>query len=228
MPVARRRTCPSSILPTPAYAVAGGPTQDQSRDLMQAGPLLPTLAVNRSFMAEFIAAAPPCFALGLVEVEGKPCALVALRPGQAIPSSVTAKGFRFGHALLGTDSWEVVHFGFEFYGFGTFHALINPSDPVARAVLGAMVRTGDYFFFAPSSDRSTTAFRSDMGAGSLAGLKANMARIRASTTNDAQYEGAASQFARRPEPPGTMLRWVCRANTDHLDLRHDRLVLNPA
>ena len=95
--------------------------------------------------------------------------------------------------MLGTISWEMVHFGFEFYGFGIFHALINPSDPVARAVLGAMVRTGDYFF-APNSDRSTTAFRSDMGAGSLAGLKANMARIRASTTNDPGQH-------RSPRPP---------------------------
>jgi len=189
---------------------------------------LPKLAVNRQFMSEFIAADPPCLALGLVEVEDIRCALVALRPREALPRSVTDGGFGFGHSLLGSSSWEVVHFAFEFYGFETYNALINPSGPVAKAVLDTMVRTGDYFFFAPSSDRSTTAFRSSMGKDNLAGLKANMARIEASTTSEAQYRLAVSQFEKRPEPPGILLTWVCRGNTDHLDLVHDRLVLNPA
>ena len=109
---------------------------------------LPELAVNRSFMAEFLDAEPPCFALGLVEMGGTRCALVALRPEQSIPRHVTAGGFRFGHSMLGGIGWEVVHFGFEFYGFRIYNALVNPSDPVARAVLGTMVGTGDYFFFA--------------------------------------------------------------------------------
>jgi len=189
---------------------------------------LPKLAVNRQFMSEFIAADPPCLALGLVEVGDIRCALVALRPREALPRSVTDGGFGFGHSLLGSSSWEVVHFAFEFYGFETYNALINPSDPVAKAVLDTMVRTGDYFFFAPSSDRSTTAFRSSIGTDNLAGLKANMARIKASTTSEAQYHLAVSQFEKRPEPPGTLLTWVCRGNTDHLDLVHDRLLLSPA
>ena len=46
---------------------------------------LPALAVNRGFMAEFIETDPPCFALGLVKVEGTRCTMVALRPEQAIP-----------------------------------------------------------------------------------------------------------------------------------------------
>ncbi len=41
---------------------------------------LPQLTINRSFMAEFLDADPPCFALGLVEVGDTRCALVALRP----------------------------------------------------------------------------------------------------------------------------------------------------
>jgi hypothetical protein len=49
-------------------------------------------------------------------------------------------------------------------------------------------------------------------------LKANMARIQASTTTDTQYRLAVSSFAQRPEPPGTMLTWVCRNNPDYLDL----------
>jgi len=189
---------------------------------------LPKLAVNRQFMSEFIAADPPCLALGLVEVGDIRCALVALRPEAALPRSVTAGGFGFGHSLLGASSWEVIHFAFEFCGFEAYNALINPSDPVAKAVLDTMVRTGDYFFFAPSSDRSTTPFRSSIGTDNLAGLKTNMARIEASTTSEAQYRLAVSQFVKRPEPPGTLLTWVCRGNTNHLDLVHDRLVLSPA
>jgi hypothetical protein len=190
--------------------------------------MLPELAVNRSFMSAFLAAEPPCLALGLVEVDNPRCALVALRPEQAIPRHVTAGGFRFGHALLGAERWEVVHFAFEFYGFTTYNALINPSNPVAKSVLATMVATGDYFFFALATDRSTTAFRSDMSAPSLAGLRANMARIQVSTTSEAQYQAAVLRFAERPEPLGTMLTWVCRGEESYLELEHDRLVLRPA
>jgi len=189
--------------------------------------MLPKLTVNRRFMSEFIAEDTPCLALGLVEVEDKQCALVALRLEEAIPRDVSAAGFRFGHSLLGTSRWEVVHFGFEFYGFETYNALINPSDPVEWSVLETMVRTGDYFFFAFDSDCSTTAFRSDIGTTNLAGLEANMSRIQGSTTSEAQYRVAVSQFKKHPEPPGTLLTWVCRGDTDYLDLALDPLVLSP-
>jgi len=108
-------------------------------------PALPKLTVNRQFMAAFLAEQAPCLALGLVEEGIGRCALIALRLNQAIPREVSAAGFRFGHALLGTSRWEVVHFAFEFYGFATYNVLINPSDPVARPVLSTMVETGDYF-----------------------------------------------------------------------------------
>lgn len=190
--------------------------------------MLPELAVNRQFMSEFIVAERPCFALGVVEVGETRCALVALRPEEALPRTATAGGFGFGHSLLGASGWEVVHFAFEFYGFETYNALVNPSDPVARTVLETMVRTGDYFFFALDSDRSTTAFRSSIGTDNLAGLKANMARIQGSVTSEAQYSSAVSRFEQHPEPPGTLLTWVCRGNIDHLDLARNRLVLSPA
>lgn len=194
---------------------------------MSAG--LPELAVNRGFMAEFVAAEPPCFALGLVEVEGTRCALAALRPEEAIPRHVTAGGFAFGHALLGGEGWEVVQFGFEFYGHTIYNALVNPADPVAKAVLEAMVATGDYFVFTLDADRrGTTAFRTGLGAPGLAGLRANMARIRASTTSEAQYRRTVAAFQRRPDPPGTLLAWVCRGDAGYLDLEGDRLVMRPA
>ena len=190
---------------------------------------LPQLTINRGFMAEFLDADPPCFGLGLVEVGDVRCALVALRPEQPIPRDVTGGGFAFGHSLLGGDGWEVVHFAFEFSGHATYNALVNPSDPVARAVLEIMVGTGDYFFFAINAHRrGTTAFRSSIGADSLAGLKANMGRIRCSATSEAQYRLTAAQFEERPVPPGTLLTWACRGDTGHLDLEHDRLVLRPA
>lgn len=156
-------------------------------------------------------------------------ALLALRLEEPLPEHVSARGFAFGHALLGTGSWEVVHFGFQFYGHATYNALINPADPVAKAVLATMVRTGDYFILAVDAERrGTTAFRSDLGTSGLAGLRSNMARIERSTTSEAQYCRAVSQFALSPEPPGTLLAWVCRGDTGQLDLARDRLVLRPA
>jgi len=65
-------------------------------------PMLPRLTVNRRFMAAFLAEPTPCLALGLVEEGIGPCALIALRLEQALPRAVSAAGFRFGHALLGT------------------------------------------------------------------------------------------------------------------------------
>jgi hypothetical protein len=191
-------------------------------------PKLPELAVNRPFMSAFLAEDPPCLALGMVEEGASRCALLALRLDRALPRQVSAGGFSFGHALFGCGTWEVVHFGFEFYGFATFNVLINASDPVAQTVLDAMVTSGDYFFFALDGDRRATAFRSSIGRDNLAGLKANMHRIRGSATTDSQYRQAVAQFSRRPEPPGTLLSWVCRGQPEYLDLEQDRLVLRPA
>jgi hypothetical protein len=167
-----------------------------------------------------------CLALGTVEEGASRCALLALRLDQALPRQVSAGGFSFGHALFGSGTWEVVHFAF--YGFATYNVLINPSDPVARTVLDAMVTSGDYFFFALDGDRCATAFRSSIGRDNLAGLKANMHRIRGSATTEVQYCQAVAQFSRRPEPPGTLLSWVCRGKPGYLDLEQDRLVLRPA
>src|ERR1035438_8922806 len=107
-------------------------------------------------------------------------------------------------------------------------ALVNPNNPVARAVLTAMVETGDYFFFALDSNESTTAFRSEIGQGNLTMLKNNLARIRGSKTTEAQYEKAVTSFTRNTDPAGTLLRWVCQDDAGYLDLTEDRLELTPA
>lgn len=196
--------------------------------MANARPQLPELAVNRPFMSAFLGEEPPCLALGMADEGASRCAMVALHLDRALPRQVSAGGFSFGHALFGSGTWEVVHFAFAFYGFATYNVLINPSDPVAQAVLDAMVTSGDYFFFALDGDRSATAFRSSIRTDNLAGLTANMHRIRGSATTEAQYRQAVAQFSRRPEPPGTLLSWVCRGNLEYLDLEQDRLVLRPA
>lgn len=190
--------------------------------------MLPTLTVNRTFMREFVSADAPCFALGMVEERKRQCGFLALRPDKAIPPEVCDGGFCFGHTLVGNASFEVVQFVFEFYGFATYNALVNPNNPLARAVVTAMVESGDYFFFALSSNGSATAFRSEIGQGSLAVLERHLSRIRHSQTTDAQYEKAVASFTRNPEPAGTLLRWVCRDDAGYLNLTEDRLELAPA
>ena len=187
---------------------------------------LPTLTMNGSFLREFVDAAAPCFGLSLIEEGKSRCGCVALRFEQAIPRPVLNRGFCFGHQLLRYGDVEVVHFVFDFYGFATYHALFNPHHPLASAVLSAIMVSGDYFFFALDSDNSTTAFRSELGEGNLQSLRKYMPSLRRAAT-EAQYERALALFQRHPEPPGTLLRWVCR-NQAYLDFTEDRLELTPA
>ena len=112
--------------------------------------MFPVLTVNRSFMHEFMDAETPCGALGLVEANGRQRGFVALHFDEDTPSEVTARGFRFGHSLLGGATFEVIHLAFAFYGFRTYHLLINPNNPLVQAVLTRMFEDEDYFFFALS------------------------------------------------------------------------------
>ena len=188
---------------------------------------LPALIVNRSFILEFMATDPPCFALGLVEEGGQQSGLLALRPEEAIPPEVTDLGLNFGHSLLGTITFEVIHFSFEFYGFQTYNVLINPHNPLVQKVLAQMIASGDYFFFALHPNHQVTAFRAGLGQELLTGLTANLARIQHSTTSEFQYGRAVTQFAQNPDPAGVLLQWTCRDNLEHLDLTTDRMQLNP-
>jgi hypothetical protein len=189
--------------------------------------LLPGLTVNAHFMREFASTDIPCFALGMTEERGRRCGFVALRLGRVIPSDIAKDGFRFGHSLLDAASYEVMHFAFAFNGFETNHALVNPNNPLVRTVLTMMVESGDYFFFAVNWNGSATAFRSEIGKGNLALLKANLSRIQRSETTEAQYRGAVS-FLKRREQAGALLHWVCRDNIEYLDISKDRLALTPA
>ena len=90
-------------------------------DVSNVYPFLPKLTVNGQFIRDFIAAESPCFALGLVEERKQQCGFLALRPDEVIPPEISAAGFNFGHALLGTAEFEVIQFVFQFYGFETYN-----------------------------------------------------------------------------------------------------------
>ena len=189
---------------------------------------LPKLTVNRQFIGDFLAAQSPCFALGLVEERKQQRGFLALRPGETIPSAASDAGFNFGHSLRGKANAPLIHFAFEFYGFGTYNALVNPNNPLVQTVLRTMVESGDYFFFAIGPDQYVTAFRSEIGEQDLAGLKTNLKRTLGASTTDAQYRQAVAQFQRNPDPPGRLLTWVCADNAAYLDLSQDRLEMCPS
>ena len=178
-------------------------------------------------MMEFIEAETPCFGIGLVEERNRQYGFLALRPDEVIPSEISAGGFNFGHSLFGNSAMEVVHFAFEFYGFQIYNVLINPNNAVVQAVLARMIEGGDYFFFALDSNSSVTAFRAEIGQEALGGLKANLPRIRSSTTTDRECDLAVERFSKKPDPEGTMRNWVCRDNVEYLDLNKDPLELTP-
>jgi len=186
------------------------------------------LVVNRLFMQAFLAAEPPCLALGLVEERQQPCGMLALRLDEAIPPAIADRGFEFGHALYGSTAFVVLHLVFAFPGFQTYNVLLNPNNLVVQAVLRTMLDDGDYFFFALQPHGQVTAFRADIGSEGLAVLRANRARLQASTATAEQYQQAITAFAAKPEPAGVLLQWVCRDQHAALDLTTDRLTLTPA
>jgi hypothetical protein len=159
-------------------------------------PLRPALVVNRLFMQEFLAAEPPCFALGLVEERQRLCGMLALRLDQEMPAAVADGGFEFGHALFGNTTFAVLHLVFAFLGFQTYNVLINPSNPLVQAVLRTMLDDGEYFFFALNAQGHVTAFRADIGVEGLAVLRANRARLQQATTTGEQ----SSRPSRRSPP----------------------------
>ena len=191
-------------------------------------PLRPALVVNRLFMQAFLAADPPCLALGMVEEQQRLCGMLALRLDEAIPTAIADRGFEFGHTLFGTTTFVVLHFVVAFPGFQTYNVLINPNNLVVQAVLRTMLDDGDYFFFALQPQGQVTAFRAAIGSDSLAVLRANRTRLQTSTTTDAQYQQALTSFAARPDPAGVLLPWVCRETVAALDLTTDRMTLTPA
>ena len=189
-------------------------------------PVLPRLTVNRLFITDLMAAQPPCFALGYVEEYGEVSGFMAVRPAVAIPQAATDRGFRFGHGVLGNERYQLLQFSFEFYGHATYHGLVNPSNPIVQAVITRMLATEDYFFFAINPDQTVTAFRSRLEGGGLAGLRANQERFQDAHCPSEEYERAVTAFAKKSDPPGQVMDWVCRHTWDYLNLTTHRLDLN--
>ena len=190
---------------------------------------LPELIVNRSFMMELVTADTPCFALGLVEEGGFEYGFLGFRPHDSIPRGVTNAGFGFGHTLLGDDTFEVIHFAFDFYGYRNYNVLLNPNNSLVRKVLQVMLSRQNYFFFAldPNSGNAT-AFRAEIEQDTLRYLRFNQSRLSDFKTTDKQYQKAVVNFSQAPNPKGVMLNWVCRDKLEYLDLSKDRMTLNSA
>ncbi len=186
----------------------------------------PRMTINRRFLADFMAADAPCFALGFVEEQKRVSGFLGLRLDPPVPRRVTDIGLRLGQGLIGTREFEVVHFTFEFYGHGTYHALVNPNNPLVRLVLACMVQMQDYVFFSinADSDGAASVFRAPLD---VAGFAAHFPRIKRSTTTEEQYARTVKSFSVKPDPPGILLHWVCGDNLDALDLDRDRLDMTP-
>jgi hypothetical protein len=192
-------------------------------------PDLPSLTLNHACIQEFIRAQQPCCALGLVEVQNRPCAFIALCPGTTISPVIPSKGFLFSHTLIGNSDIKVIHFGFELNGFQSFNVLLNPNNPIVRKVLQTMIVSGDYFFLTLDKfSRSITGFRSEMGQDTLAHLRDNWEQIQQSSMTDEQYLQSAIHFVKNSDPKEELLQWVCSDNIDYLDLTQDRLEIHPA
>ncbi|PHM70003.1 hypothetical protein [Xenorhabdus kozodoii] len=188
---------------------------------------LPHLTVNQLLIHNLMTAKAPCFALGYVEDRKEKRGFIAIRPEIPIPNHITQQGMNFGHSVLGTSQYKVLHFGFKFYGNATYHGLVPAGNPIIQAVISTMLDTQDYFFFAINPDQTVTAFRSQFEVSNLAGLRANQILLGDDSCSLEQYESAVELFTKKPDPPGTVMTWVCRNNWDYLDLKKYPLDLNP-
>jgi len=188
---------------------------------------LPRLTVNQLLIRDLMAAQAPCFALGYVKDRQDNCGFIAVRPENPIPNQVTQQGMNFGHSVLGTSQYKVLHFGFEFYGHATYHGLVPVGNPIIQAVISTMLDTQDYFFFAINPDQTVTAFRSQFETHNLSGLRTNQEQFGDGRCSLEQYENAVRTFTNNPDPPGKVMTWVCRNNWDYLDLKKYPLDLNP-
>ena len=178
-------------------------------------------------MQDFLDASKPCCAVSIIEERKQVLPLLALRPGVTLPDHITARGFEFGHSVLGDNDYEIVQFAFEFRGFATYHVLLNPNDPAVCEILRRMVEQRSYFIIAIDPDQHVTTFRADVGETTLTGLIDHLPRLMRSTTCGARYDKVLAQFRRRPEPPGDVLARVCHGDLSYLDPTKDRMELVP-
>jgi hypothetical protein len=121
----------------------------------------------------------------------------------------------------------VIQFGLKFFEQNTYHVLVNPNNPVIKAVLSALIERRHYFVFVVDAANNPTTFRADLDPGRVAKLSDYLRRAMQSTTSLRQYDEVVAQFRQHPSPPGEVLEWVCRDNADYLDYTQHRLVISP-
>jgi hypothetical protein len=189
--------------------------------------LRPRLIVNGQLMRAFQAASAPCGVVGLLEERGVAAPFLAFRPRESLRRRNGVCALRFGHAFLGNPPAEVIQFGVTFFETSTYHLLVNPSNPVVRAVFSRILEVGYYFVFVIDPQHWTTAFRADLEPEGLARLVQHRRRLQISTTSESQYQHVVAQFAQDPTPPGRLSEWVCRDNLDYLDFTQYRTEMNP-
>jgi hypothetical protein len=206
-------------------AFLGGEAELRQHNVVE---LLPRLAVNGPFIMAFLSGAGPSCALGMVDERKERFAGLMLRLDVPLPTESAAHGFSLGHAVLGTQHFELLQLSFVFYGFQTYHVLLNPNNPIVQAVVRSMIERGEYFILAIGVDRTATAFRAGVGQGELLGVRENIDRLRASRTTDREYDQALAQFRQFAKPSGQILEWVCRDDVACLDPSLDPLDMSPA
>ena len=157
----------------------------------------PILTISRAFMIDFVEAQPPCFALGMIDIEGDHTGFLAMRPKQPMPSQAKAAGFNLGHALLGFDNTVLCQFVFDFHDNSRYSALVNPAIPAIRSIIKTMVERGEYMFFNLDPDDNLDTFRA--ADRNLAGLADNLPRMQAATTTDEEYEKGIQAFRKNPD-----------------------------
>jgi hypothetical protein len=172
-------------------------------------------------MHDFLAAPLPSCAVGLVQDDQRQYALFALRPRVQIPPHIASAGGGIGFTLLGTPPHEVIHIGFQFPKFATYHVLVNPGSPLIRSVLAALREAGDSIFFATTTGTDVRAYGAAVGQDGWQELIKHRERRLQSTTTISQYNQIVGKFRRRPEPPGQLLDWVCRDQVTYLDCSLD-------
>ena len=189
-------------------------------------PFRSKLTFNSLFVEQFLNEKSPCAALGVIEEQKNEIGFIAIKPPEAIPAEVMARGFNFGQGILGQGAYVLIHFILRFYDYKDYHILLNANNDIVRHVLNVMGKTDDYFFFAFSDSGRMTSFRSDMGDNS-GWFDENLDAINNSMTTPDQYRRTYNKLSKTKRFSEEYLRWVCHDKIEFMDLEHHRLEADP-
>lgn len=194
-------------------------TTDQSKVIT----LLAPLTFNTLFLQSFVAEAPPCAALGIVETARRQKGFIALKTQKEITDY--QHGFDLGIQLLGKgDGCAVLHLIFNFSNESIYDVLLNLGATATKRVLKVWKQTNDYFFFV-FQNGGLTAFHQKIGG---QWYEHNYFEIMDKSDNTAmQYDRAVQSFKRNHWAHGTLLNLKYQENPDFLDLKENRFEVTP-